>query len=100
MGPDVANFKPSDIDPTNKANLEKLESGGQIGYAQAGGVVAIGPGHKKEVVDALKFGHTGKIRIIKGKGTDPGKVEVTGCHGKFHFEKTIKRISNLAVVFK
>ena len=97
----MPNYKLSDIDPINQRNLKALDNGGTTTYMQKAKVVAIGAGHKKELVDDLKNGGaSGKITITKGSLTDPGSLEVTGCRNRREFEDSIQRISKKKVVFK
>jgi len=98
----MASFKPSDIDPINQRNLKAKEDGGVLPFAQLSAVVAIGPGHKAEVMAAVQGpgGYKGTVMITKGKGTDPGQLEVKGSHDQAQFRNTIKRISKKVVVFK
>jgi hypothetical protein len=94
-------YKQSDIDPVNQRNLKALDNGGNIEYWQKNQVVAIGPGHKPDLMADLKDGGAkGNIKIIKGVLTDPGKLEVTGCRNQMQFRDSIKRISKKSVVFK
>ncbi len=97
----MANFKTSDVDPINQRNLKAKENGGTLEYWQASAVVAIGSGHKPEVMKALQEqGHKGTVKITKGFLMDPGKLEVTNCNDRRQFEDTIKRISKKKCIFK
>jgi hypothetical protein len=95
-------YKISDIDPVNQRNLKALENGGTVEFWEKGAVFAIGAGHKPELVDDLhKNGGTkGTIKITKGSLTNPGTLEVTGCHSRMQFQDAMKRISKKKVVFK
>ncbi|MDE3164544.1 MAG: hypothetical protein KGN36_01975, partial [Acidobacteriota bacterium] len=93
--------KQSDIDPVNQRNLKALDNGGTATYWQKSKVVAIGAGHRKDLMDDLQDGGaTGKVSITKGGLTGPGSLEVTGCRNRREFEDSIKRISKKKVVFK
>lgn len=93
--------KSSDIDPISQRNLKKLENGGTTDYWQKAKVVAIGPGHKPEIIAELEDGGVkGKVTITKGTLTNPGQLEVTGCRNRREFQDTIERFSKKKVVFK
>lgn len=90
-----------DIDPINQRNLKKLENGGTIDYWQKAQVVAIGPGHKNDLMADLQEGGVhGKVTITKGKLLNAGSLQVTGCRNQSEFKDSIKRISKKAVFFK
>lgn len=94
-------FKISDIDPINQRNLKALENGGTIEFWQKAKVVAIGAGHKAEVMTAVKVGGSkGTITITKGSLTDPGTLEVHGHVDRLEFTDALKRISKKKVVYK
>jgi hypothetical protein len=90
-----------DIDPINQKNLKNKENGGTLEFWQANAVVAIGPGHKPEVMSVLQAkGYKGTVTITKGKLTDPGSLEVKGSRDQSQFRDTIGRISKKKVIFK
>ncbi|MBS1854783.1 MAG: hypothetical protein JST11_05425 [Acidobacteria bacterium] len=97
----MPDYKQSDIDPVNQRNLKALDNGGTTTYWQKAKVVAIGAGHKPNLMaDLQDGGATGKITITKGKLADPGSLVVTGCRNRREFEDSIKRISKKKVEFK
>jgi hypothetical protein len=98
----VPNYSKGDFDPINQRNLKALDNGGNIEFWMKGQVCAIGAGHKAELMTDLKqFGFKGSIKITKGKLTDPGTLEVTGCKSqRREFEDGIARISKKKVIFK
>jgi hypothetical protein len=94
-------FKISDIDPINQRNLKALENGGNIEFWQKAKVVAIGSGHKPEVMAAVKLGGArGTITITKGSLTNPGTLEVHGHVDRLEFSDAMKRISKKKVIYK
>jgi hypothetical protein len=100
-GKALPNYKISDIDPINQRNLKALDNGGTVEYWQKAQIFAIGAGHKANLMEDLKDGGAkGVIKITKGKLTDPGTLEVSGCRNRREFQDGIARISKKTVVFK
>jgi hypothetical protein len=89
----------SDFDPINQRNLKALENGGTIEFLQSGKVIAIGHGHKEEVVTFARAGAKGTIKITKGVLADPGTLEVHGSIDRTAFKDAMKRISKKKVQF-
>ena len=96
----MPNLTFNDFDPTNQRNLKALDNGGTIEYWQYGKVVAIGNGHKEQVMQVARGGVKGSIKITKGKLADPGTLEVHGPSDRLEFQDAMKRISKKKVVFK
>jgi len=97
----MATFKISDIDPINQRNLKAMENGGNIEFWQNGKVIAIGAGHKPEVMAAVKLGGSkGTITITKGSLTSAGTLEVQGHVDRLQFTDAMKRISKKKVIYK
>ena len=94
-------YNQSEIDTVNQRNLKALDNGGNIEFWMKGQVAAIGAGHKPDLMADVKTGFKGSIKITKGKMTDPGTLEVTGCKSqRREFEDGIHRISKKKVIFK
>ncbi len=89
-----------DFDPVNQRNLKALENGGTVEVWQWGKVVAIGSGHKPDVMEFARAGKRASITITKGTLTDPGTLEVHGQIAQGEFTDAMKRISKKKVVFK
>ena len=95
----MPNITVHDFDPINQHNLKALENGGNIEYWQYGKVIAIGHGHKDEVMQYARGGQKGTIKITKGALADPGKLEVHGPADRKEFTEAMKRISKKKVVY-
>ena len=95
-------YERKDIDPVNQRNLKALDNGGTAEFWMKGQICAIGAGHKSDLMADLKNGgFKGSIKITKGKLTDPGTLEVTGCKSqRREFEDGIHRFSKKKVIFK
>src|SRR5262249_49807674 len=89
-----------DFDPVNQRNLKALENGGTVDVWQWGKVVAMGAGHKPDVMEFAHAGSKATIKITKGVGLDPGTLEVHGPIAQGEFKDAMKRISKKKVVFK
>jgi len=98
--PPKKNIVFGDFDPVNQRNLKALENGGNVEFWQSNKVIAIGNGHKPEVMEFAHSGNKGTIKITKGAGLDPGTLEVHGPIAQGEFKEAMKRISKKKVVFK
>lgn len=93
-----------EIETKNKGNIKATADGGTVKYLAFSGIVLIGPGHKKEYVDAVKAApgpSNGEITVDKGSILDKGELTVTGCKGgRSEFQTTLKKFTKKKVIFK
>lgn len=89
-----------ELKAVNQKNLKKLDNGGRIAFLQKGKFIAIGDGHKPEVMAELQDGDHGQIVITKGSALSAGTLEVHGSHARHEFETHIAEFSKKKVVFK